>query len=147
LQGEIDFLLKCSIFKNFYPYLVSHLGQLGGGPCFDTYCTSSLMRAMPQLIMCALITDTVQPNLRIRRNVYEMKCMILILCVYSHVEIFIYCVFHFIPIDNFVNLVFAIRQPSSRNLVLRDRDCAVHNKIPYETDKRDYREIYRLYVP
>ena len=67
--------------------------------------------------------------------------------LYSNVEIFIYNVFHFIPIDNFVNLGFAIRSPSCRDLVLRDRDGAVHNKIPYEIDKHDYREIYRLYVP
>ena len=56
--------------------------------------------------------------------------------VYSNVEIFIYNVFHFIPIDNFVNLVFAIRSPSCRDL-----DGAVHNKIPYEIDKHDYREM------
>ena len=66
--------------------------------------------------------------------------------VYSNVEIFIYCVFHFILIDNFVNSTFAIRLPSSRDLVLRDRDCAVHNKLPHETDEHDYREIYKLYV-
>ena len=67
--------------------------------------------------------------------------------VYSNVEIFIYCVFHFIPIDNFVNLVFAIRSPSCRDLILRDRDGPLHNKIPYEIDKHDHRVIYRLYVP
>ena len=67
--------------------------------------------------------------------------------VNSNVEMFICCVFHFIPIDNFVNLVFAIRSPSCRDLVLRDRDGAVHNEIPYEIDTHDYREIYRLYVP
>ena len=67
--------------------------------------------------------------------------------VYSNVEIFIYNVFHFILIDNFVNLVFAIRSLSCRDLVLRDRDGAVHNKIPYEIDKHDYPEINRLYVP
>ena len=67
--------------------------------------------------------------------------------VYSNVEIFIYNIFHFIPIDNFVNLAFAIRSPSCRDLVLGDRDGAVHNKIPYEIDKHDNREMYRLYVP
>ena len=76
-----------------------------------------------------------------------MKCMIRMLRVYSNVEIFIYCVFHFIPMDNFVNLVFAIRLPSCRDVILHDRDGPLHNKIPYEIDKHDYREIYRLYVP
>ena len=42
------------------------------------------------------------------------------------------------PIDTFVKLVFAIRWPSSRDLVLRDRDRLVYNKIPSETDKRDF---------
>ena len=42
--------------------------------------------------------------------------------VYSNVEIFIYCVFHFILIDNFGNSTFVIRLPSSRDLVLRDRE-------------------------
>ena len=37
--------------------------------------------------------------------------------VYSNVEIFIYSVFHFIPIDNFVNLV--IQQGSSLILTIQ----------------------------
>ena len=39
----------------------------------------------------------------------EMKCIILMLRVHSNIEIFIYWVFHFIPVDNFVNLVLATR--------------------------------------